>query len=325
LSSAEAVGTAFAVAAGCGSGTGPTVAACLRALPAATIESLSGNGITASCCPQTGDTGLSAYVGGEVGDGQILPTVAITAFENGNFNHVPIIIGDVENEGEGEGGVFTTEYYESPRVPYTEAQEEAYVSGYYSGNSGPAGSGPPYPAGTVAAVMAHYPLSAYPSPQLQWGAVITDGAQLGASTAKSRHIDQILANQVPIYAYEFRDQTAPFYFPPMPGFVSLAYHTGDIQYYWPLYHGGPQGITHPLNILQELLSDELVAAWTNFAYTGNPNGAGNRPWPRYTSTNGPFFAENLLPAGLSTETDAFFSAEHQCAFWDSLIVYAPAP
>jgi para-nitrobenzyl esterase len=132
--------------------------------------------------------------------------------------------------------------------------------------------------------------------------------------------EQRLAKQVPLYAYEFRDQTAPFYFPAMPGFVSLAYHTSDIQYYWPLYHGG-QGTPHPLNSKQEDLSDQLVTAWTNFAWTGNPNGIGNSPWPRYTTPNGLFFTEDIAPAGLSTETDAFWAAEHKCAFWDTVLVY----
>ena len=98
-----------------------------------------------------------------------------------------------------------------------------------------------------------------------------------------RRLDKILAPQIPVYAYEFDDQTAPFYFPKMPGFLSLAYHTADIQYLFPLWHGGPlPASTHPLNKKQTDLSDQLVAAWTNFAWTGNPNGLGNYPWPRYT-------------------------------------------
>ncbi len=124
---------------------------------------------------------------------------------------------------------------------------------------------------------------------------------------------------MPLYAYEFRDQSAPFYFPPMPGFVAQAYHTSDIQYYWPLYHGGAAGTPHPLNRQQENLSDDLVAAWTNFARTGNPNGPGGsaRPWPRYSVSNGPFLAEG--PIGLSTESDAFWVTEHHCAFWDKVL------
>ena len=57
--------------------------------------------------------------------------------------------------------------------------------------------------------------------------------------AAERRIDKLLASQIPVYTYEFDDQTAPFYFPKMPGFLSLAYHTADIQYLFPLWHGGP--------------------------------------------------------------------------------------
>jgi para-nitrobenzyl esterase len=152
---------------------------------------------------------------------------------------------------------------------------------------------------------------------VQWGQLETDGRFV----CGYRHADQILADQVPVYAYEFRDETAPFYFPKMPGFESLAYHTSDIQYLFPLYHGGNKGISHPLNKKQEKLSDQLVAAWTNFAWTGNPNGQGNSPWPRYKKTNGAFLAEDIAPAGLSILTDAQFAAEHKCAFWDSVNVY----
>jgi para-nitrobenzyl esterase len=67
----------------------------------------------------------------------------------------------------------------------------------------------------------------------------------------------------------------------MPGFIALAYHTADIQYLFPLWHGGPLGIQHTLNKKQTDLSDQLVVAWTNFAWTGNPNGLGNYPWPKY--------------------------------------------
>ena len=99
-------------------------------------------------------------------------------------------------------------------------------------------------------------------------------------------------------------------------FVSLAYRTADSQCIFPGYHGGPLGIAHPLNDAQEDLSDQIVATWTNFAWTGNPNGLGNYPWPRYTVKNKQVLSERLN--GLTTETDAQFAAQHKCAFWDPL-------
>ncbi len=131
----------------------------------------------------------------------------------------------------------------------------------------------------------------------------------------------LIAAKVPLYAYEFDDRTAPFYFPQMPEFVSLAYHTSDIQYLFPLWHGGSTGISHPLNAQQEKLSDELVAAWTNFAWTGNPNGLGNTPWPQY-EVNGPntYWLSENIPT-LSLISDSVFYADHKCSFWDTILNY----
>jgi para-nitrobenzyl esterase len=97
-----------------------------------------------------------------------------------------------------------------------------------------------------------------------------------------------------------------------------AYHTSDIQYVFPLWHGGPLGIAKPLNSQQAILSNKIVAAWANFARTGNPNGSGNSPWPRYpTSADTPaWLIEDLT--GLSSLTDRQYSLLHHCDFWDSL-------
>jgi len=148
---------------------------------------------------------------------------------------------------------------------------------------------------------------------LAWDRVGTD-----SGICDQRRLDKILAPQIPLYTYEFADKTAPFYFPDMPGMEALAYHTADIQYLFPLWHGGPLGIPHHLNGQQTVLSDQLVTAWTNFARTGNPNGSGNNPWPRYTaSTDAPAWLIQDLP-GLSTMTDAQYAVLRHCDFWDSV-------
>jgi carboxylesterase type B len=149
-----------------------------------------------------------------------------------------------------------------------------------------------------------------------------DVAWLHCRVTLASHSDEGEPRGLPVYAYQFADQTAPYYFPKMPGFVPLAAHTTDIQYLFPLYHGGPTGIPHQLNNKQEQLSDELVAAWTNFAWTGNPNGQGKMPWPLY-NPNKPNVASILsenIPT-LSTITDAVFVAEHKCNFWDKILTF----
>jgi len=107
----------------------------------------------------------------------------------------------------------------------------------------------------------------------------------------------------------------------MRGFESHAYHTADIQYLFPNFHGGPKGIIHELDEQQKRLSDELVSAWANFARTGNPNRKGNSPWPQYQDqTDKASYLSQNIPT-LSTFTDAQFSLAHKCDFWDAIINY----
>jgi para-nitrobenzyl esterase len=141
------------------------------------------------------------------------------------------------------------------------------------------------------------------------------------TACRIRYASQLLADQVPVYAYEFDYRKAPYYFPKMPGFVPLAAHTIDIQFLFPLYHGGPLGIPHPLNNKEEDLSDQLVYAWTNFAWTGNPNGLGNSPWPVYKNNkpNKPTYLSEDIP--LANLTDAQYSTAHKCDFWKGVLLY----
>ena len=165
-------------------------------------------------------------------------------------------------------------------------------------------------------MLAQYPLKNYASPQLAEDAVMTDPI-----SCRSRHIARTLAPQVPVYDYQFDEQTVPTYFPDMPGYQSLAYHTADLQFLFAGYHGGPKGIPHALNAAQQRLSDQMVGAWANFARTGNPNGTGNAPWPRFTGKeNTALYLSQNIPA-LSTFSDAQFAAQHRCAFWEKILVY----
>jgi para-nitrobenzyl esterase len=225
---------------------------------------------------------------------------------------MPLINGNTADET--NFGLAIAEYFSDAdnalRTPPTAEQYLNYVNTTYVR--------PAYPDGTAPKVLAVYPLSAFKSPQLAWDRVGTD-----SGICNQRKLDKILAPQIPVYAYEFADKTAPIYFPDMPGMEALAYHTADIQYLFPLWHGGPLGTPRPLNRQQTALSDQLVSAWANFARTGNPNGSGNSPWPRYTAgTEAPAWLIQDLPSkdrpGLSTLTDAQYAALRHCDFWDSV-------
>ncbi|WP_263357065.1 carboxylesterase/lipase family protein [Acidicapsa ligni] len=294
LSAGEKLGSAFSTAAGCGTGSGPDVATCLRRLPVEAILRLQGtesaNGPYVTTAP--------------IADGTIVPSQGLfDALKKGKFAHMPMMSGFTHDEYNFP--IAINEYFSAtPQTPVSEADVRKYVETTYAANA--------------SKVLAAYDLSAYATPQIALDAMGT-----GSLICPQQAVNATLSSQVPLYAYEFNDRTAPFFFPELPGFQSLAYHTADIQYLFSGYHGGTRGITHPLNSAQEQLSDELVMAWANFARTGNPNRAGDRagdrPWPRYDvrKPRSSFYLSEDIPAS-SLRTANQISEEHQCKLWDSL-------
>jgi para-nitrobenzyl esterase len=290
LRAAEKTGADFADAAGCGSGATPEVAACLRRLPAQRIMQLSGT-----------ESAQGPYISILIADGQIVPSSGLfAAFKSGAFTHMPIMSGTVHDEYNFLAAI--AEYFSGlPRHAITAAQFHNFVTSNY-------------PAETAKRVFSEYKLADYATPQRAWNAAGTDGLVCPQLT-----LNRILASQVPTYGYEFNDTTAPFYFPAMPGFEPRAYHTADIQYLFPLWHGGPAGQVHRLNAQQQRLSDALVRAWTNFVRTGDPNGPGAPKWPAFQPTAGKpgLYLSQTLPVS-EIITGQEFSVEHKCDFWASI-------
>ncbi len=287
---AEQIGTGVSVALGCGPGATPAVAACLRGLPVEQILNVQGtvqmNGPYVSPLP--------------ISDGTIVPSQGVfSAFASGRFTHMPIMSGFVHDE---------ENFFDAPQVyfsgkPISVADVTNYAQVTYGTNA--------------TKVLDAFPLSSYATPQLAQDAIGTP-----FFACPQYNINKVISSQVPFYAYEFNDKTAPFYYPPLPQFQSLAYHTGDIQYLFPLYHGSTAGIAHPLNLEQTILSDEMVALWTNFVRTGNPNRFGNFPWPRYDASrsSSSFYLSENIPT-LSLLKDTTVSQEHSCDFFTPLIQF----
>jgi para-nitrobenzyl esterase len=284
-------GTNFNIAANC------STAACLRGLSTERILQLQGTPNANSLLAQQ-----------VFPDGTIVPLQPGDAWSTGRFSHMPIMAGLVHDEG--NFGLSITEYFSGPpQVAWTADQ-------YNNTNS--------------AAVKAEYPLSAYGSnPQLAQDRINTD--PIACTTLR---VAQLIAPQVPTYAYEFNYQNAPYYFPQMPNvssptghFQPLAAHTIDIQFLFSKYHGGNLGVNLDQTTGQprELqgseigLSDQLVAAWTNFAKTGNPNAQGAPLWPVFAPNSGSFLSENV-PSSSPYSATQFFT-DHKCDFWYPILGY----
>jgi len=184
-------------------------------------------------------------------------------------------------------------------------------------------------------VLLEYPLSDYGGdPTLAQNRVNTDQTK-----CQTLHVLNLWAPAIPTYGYDFTYPNAPYNWPQMPNayntgspgsgtglFQPLAAHTIDIQFLFDKWHGGKFGVNkdqasgqlRELQGLEITLSDQLVAAWTNFAATGDPNGTGAPTWSVFTVGSGPFLQQDIPN---SAETVAQYRANYHCDFWDARLTY----
>jgi len=276
-------GNNFAAAAGC------TNAACLRGLSAERVLQLQGT-----------PNANGPYITGAIVDGTIVTMPPETAWSTGAYHHMPILGGTTKDEG--SFGLAIGVYFSGAAL--TEDQ--------YNANNSPT-------------VLAKYPLSAY------GGNPTAAQNRIGSDPFKCSGL-RVLEQQAstntgyPIYGYDFTYQSAPFFFPQMPNpsdptghFQAHAYHTSDIQFVFPKWHGGNLGVNldqmsgqpRELQGAEIPLSNDIVAAWTKFAKYGNPNGSGNSPWPEFTSSS--TMLRQDVPSTLETITE--FKDNYNCDFW----------
>ncbi|HYS07952.1 MAG TPA: carboxylesterase/lipase family protein [Myxococcales bacterium] len=226
-------------------------------------------------------------------DGRVLPQTIQAAFTSGSFNRVPVI----EGSNHDEWRLFVALNIDLVSGPLTAAR---YV-GAIAATLG-------VPPGTAAALASFYPLAAYPSPDLALSALGTDAI----FACNARKAVRLLSQFVPTHAYEFNDEDAPQLFLPPVSFPYGSAHASEIQYLFDLRSQVP----HPdLTPAQRGLSQAMVAYWTNFARTGNPNWFGTPFWPAYDRATDQF--QSLAPPVPAVESA--FAADHKCAVW------APTP
>ena len=97
----------------------------------------------------------------------------------------------------------------------------------------------------------------------------------------------------PVYAYNFGQVSA---------FNPIATHGTEVGYVFGHFAPGPAAPS-----AQDLaVSDTMQSYWTNFARTGNPNGAGLPQWPQYTGAGSQAMQiGNVIQAGPEEGTDRF--------------------
>ncbi|MDF5752832.1 carboxylesterase/lipase family protein [Spongiactinospora sp. TRM90649] len=269
-------GEATAERLGCPAASPAAVAACLRAKSPAELLAHSQN----EFAPVIG--------------GPLLPRDPATAFAAGRFNRVPVMHGITRDEHV----TFGQELAGAP--PLT---DDGYVRGIraYFGDQ------------AADRVLARYPLDNYGEPGTSRAgaamqSVMTD--HLWATPAVETN--RLLAAKVPTYAYEFADRGAPWVSgtPVVPSFPTGAFHASELQYLFAAdYFAG-----RTLSPAQARLSDTMIAYWSRFARTGDPNGPGTPYWPAVDA--GEPAVQRLAP-GPSGIRRTDLCREHRCRFWNS--------
>ena len=89
---------------------------------------------------------------------------------------------------------------------------------------------------------------------------------------------QVKTGQSPVYRYHFMLPAPPSKFHP----GSSAFHSDDIEYVFGTLDTRPGAVWRPED---RQLSSQIMTYWTNFARSGNPNGAGVPQWPRFDRTD----------------------------------------
>jgi para-nitrobenzyl esterase len=230
--------------------------------------------------------GFQAYAFGN----RILPEVPARALADGRFHRVPVLAGATRDEHRLFVGLFRV----LAGQPVTAEQYPQLLAEAFGEHAG--------------RVLARYPLSAYPSPNLAWATVLTD--RMWARSTFTQH--RLLSERVPVYAYEFADRQAPMYLPFPPDFPPGAFHAAEVPYLFPdpPFQAGSTPD-------QRRLSDGLIRYWTNFAHTGDPNGDDLPPWHRFADARPVPYVQALAP-GRNGTGPVDYAAEHQLDFWSQL-------
>ena len=88
---------------------------------------------------------------------------------------------------------------------------------------------------------------------------------------------QVKTGEAPVYRYHFELPAPPSKFHQ----GTYAFHSDEIEYVFGTLDTRPGSVWRPED---RTLSEEMMNYWTNFAKTGDPNGAGLPEWPRYDKT-----------------------------------------
>jgi para-nitrobenzyl esterase len=218
-------------------------------------------------------------------DGKVLPMQFQQAFVSGRFSQVPVINGATLDEG-------SLIVWLSHNFLFKPLKADQYLDRleYLVGSRSEA-----------ELVAAQYPLENYASPF----EALTEAFSDGFFNCMSRSTSAALARYVPVWAYQFDYQDAPFF---IPGAKLKAFHSAEIQYIF----GQPMSLTQSeFEGEQVELADAMMGYWSQFAASGDPNREDLPRWPVFADGD----QTQLFDAQIVAARDVHRA---QCRFWDRI-------
>ncbi|MGQ3127034.1 carboxylesterase/lipase family protein [Variovorax sp.] len=279
MDTALGIGDAAVARLGCaGKADDAATVACLRGLPASALLAVGGSKWRPTV------------------DAQVLTQVPARAFESGNFNQVPVMIGGVYDEG----------------TLFVDTRLGADVYPFYLRGLAPAGF-------DTTAIEAAYPLSRFAVPAQGVARAIGDGMYACGNSARRG----ALSAWVPVYGWEFTDPVLSFPAKPSAFYYGSAhgmdsFYFGDMADQLAGYPyldaadttaaGGDAAVATQRRALAAQMSSYLL----NFVRSGDPNQGTPvaTPWPRFASPADPALIAFGYPAIGVTRGD--FERTHRC-------------
>ena len=276
LAASEANEAPFVHAVGCD--TAVDVLACLRAVPAALVVS------SLSAVP------LFRSVAIEPG---VLPVDPFDKLQT-DGSPVPLLIGSTSEEESG------TTPLEDPATtpPLTDAAYAAAIHAQFD----------PILVGAGNQVLSLYPVADYTAPVYALIAAETDFSDITTVRAVARAASG--SNRPPVwrYIYTHRYERDPALL------AAGAFHGAEL----PFVFGSPQlifGGPYTPSAAEDDFAVQMMGYWSRFTKTGDPNGPGAYPWPRYDAATDAMLQLDDTPATLKA-INGYHNA--QCDYFSTL-------
>lgn len=221
-------------------------------------------------------------------DNQYFTNIPTQAFQSGNFNKVPLIVGSNADEmsmnvpGTVTPGMVTLLKNSTVPAPLMPQADALYPSG--SNNT---------------------------EAKQSFIGILTD-SQFTATTRRTAQCVSVNQTQ-PVYRYFF---TFKHTIAALAAYGS--YHGMELFYVFNNWENATLGSGPFFHTGDGYVQDAMVKYWVNFANTGNPNGTGLVNWPQYNSLTDNYLEINSPAIGTQTGVRTA-----QSDLWDNAVNYTP--